>query len=94
MMEKGATRFDKLCHKVFGANGNGYDYLGRGTGVKCRRCGNEIETYYCEERLHFVECYHCKMRALVMAGNPAEAAYKTFGHAVHQMDGTGEEILE
>lgn len=34
-MEKGATRFDKLCHRLFSANGNGTDYLSRRTGVKC-----------------------------------------------------------
>lgn len=80
MMEKGATKFDKLCHKVFGANGNGYDYLGRDAGVSCRRCGGKIQYYYCEERLYLVECPHCSTKALVMARSAEEAACKTFGH--------------
>lgn len=84
--EKGATRFDKLCHQVFAANGNGTDFRGRETGVKCGYCGHELEAYYCESRLYLVECYHCKVRALVEAGSPAKAAYKTFGHAVYPVD--------
>ena len=33
------------------------------------------------------ECCHCKTRSLVMAGNPEQAAYMTFGHAVYHMEG-------
>lgn len=90
-VEKGATSFDKLCHKVFSANGNGADFLSRGTGVKCGYCGRELDAYYCESRLYVVECAHCKTRALVMAGSAREAAYKTFGHEVHPIDEMGEE---
>ena len=79
---KGATQFDQLCHRVFSANGNGTNYLSRRTGVKCGFCGYEIEAYYCESRLYMVECHHCKTKALVMAGNPEEAASKTFGHVM------------
>lgn len=86
MTEKGSTRFDKLCHQVFSANGNGTDFLGRETGVKCGNCGHELEAYYCESRLYLVECHHCKVRALVEAGSRQEAAYKTFGHAVYPVD--------
>lgn len=86
-MIKGATKFDQLCHKVFSANGNGTDFRGRGTGVKCGACGHELEYYYCKSRLYLVECCHCKTRALVMAGNPEQAAYMTFGHAVYHMEG-------
>lgn len=78
-MTKGATEFDKLCHKIFSANGNGYDYYSRKSGVRCSLCGQELETYYCEDRLHMVECYGCKTKALVMAGSPRIAALKTFG---------------
>lgn len=91
MMEKGATKFDKLCHKVFGANGNGFDYLSRGTGVSCRRCGGEILYYYCEERLYLVDCPYCSTKALVMARSAEEAACKTFGH---KAGGVGKEIME
>ena len=79
---KGATQFDQLCHRVFSANGNGTNYLSRRTGVKCGFCGYEIEAYYCESRLYIVECHHCKTKALVMAGNPEEAASKTIGHVM------------
>ncbi len=79
-MEKGATAFDKLCHKIFAANGNGTNYMSRGTGVSCGLCGAELEAYYCEEHLYLVECHGCKVKALVMAGSPKDAAYRTFGH--------------
>lgn len=79
MREKGATEFDKLCHKVFSANGNGTDFLSRATGQLCRWCGNDLEAYYCENRLFVVECPYCKMRALIMASNAQEAAFRTFG---------------
>lgn len=79
MREKGATEFDKLCHKVFSANGNGTDFLSRATGQLCRRCSNDLEAYYCENRLFVVECHSCKIRALIMANNAQEAAYRTFG---------------
>lgn len=90
-MTKGATKFDQLCHQVFAGNGNGTNYLSRRTGVRCGYCGHELEAYYCEERLYLVECSCCKTKALVMAGSPADAAYKTFGHAVYSVDEMGEE---
>lgn len=88
-MEKGATMFDKLCHKMFSANGK--NYKARETGVSCGRCGTELEAYYCEERLYLVECHKCKVKALVEARNPRDAAYKTFGHKVMSVDEMGEE---
>ena len=78
-MTKGATEFDKLCHRVFSANGNGTNYLGRGTRVRCGHCGRELEAYYCEERLYVVECNGCKLKALATARDPREAALETFG---------------
>lgn len=84
-------KLDYLCHNLFLANGNGVDYLLRETGVSCGACGRELEAYYCENRLYMVECHRCKTKALVMAGSPAEAAYKTFGHAVYPVDEMGEE---
>ena len=83
---KGATQFDQLCHRVFSANGNGTNYLSWRTGVKCGYCGYELEAYYCDERLYVLECHHCKIKALVMDGKQAEAAYKTLCHAVYQVD--------
>lgn len=88
---KGATKFDQLCHSVFAANGNGRNYYSRKTGVNCGSCGHGLEAYYCEERLYLVECQHCKTKALVVAGSPDEAAYKTFGHAVYPVEEMGEE---
>ena len=79
MAELGATKFDKLCHKLFTARDNGVDFLSRETGVKCRHCGNELVAYYCESRLYMVQCRHCKIRAVVMAKSRTEAAEKTFG---------------
>lgn len=88
---KGATKFDQMCHKLFEANANGTDYLGRETGVSCGYCGTELEVYYCESQLYLVECHKCKTKALVMARSPKQAAYKTFGHAVYSVEEMGEE---
>lgn len=79
MPELGATKFDKLCHKVFAARDNGVDFLSRETGVNCGHCGNKLVAYYCESRLYMVQCRHCMTRALVMANSRKEAAEKTFG---------------
>lgn len=79
MPELGATKFDKLCHKVFNARDNGVDFLSRETGVSCGHCGNKLVAYYCESRLYMVQCRHCKIRAVVMANSRKEAAEKTFG---------------
>lgn len=75
MREKGATEFDKLCHKVFDANWK--NYRAYGSGVKCR-CGCELEVYYCEEKLWLVECEACGTKALVKARDSRKAAYETF----------------
>lgn len=90
-MEKGATAFDKLCHKVFAAKGNGYVFMGSDCGVQCGMCGHDLSTYYCESGLYLVECEKCNVRALVMAGNAQEAAYSTFGNAVYPVDEMREE---
>lgn len=86
MTRKGATKFDNLCHQIFSANGNGTDYLGRESGIRCGHCGHELGTYYCESRLYLVECRHCKIKALVEARSPSEAAYRTFGHALYKAE--------
>lgn len=89
MIEKGATEFDKLCHKIFDANSK--NYRARQTGVNCR-CGYELEYYYCEEQLFLVECGQCETKALVKAKNPREAAYKAFAHKVIPINDMGEEL--
>ena len=76
---KGATDFDKLCHRIFDAEAHSMDYLSRDTHIRCRICGFSLCAYYCEERLYLVECEHCHKKALVKAGNPKIAAYETFG---------------
>lgn len=73
----GATNFDKLCHRIYSASGNGQDYLGRAADAICRNCQFPLHVYYCEERLYLVECKTCETKALVTAGNPREACYKT-----------------
>lgn len=77
-MMKGASNFDKLCHQVYNADGNGRDYIGKATGVTCRLCKSPLYAYYCEERLYLVECKTCEMKALVKAENPQVAAYRAF----------------
>ena len=89
--EKGRSEFDKLCHSIFTAKADGMDYLSKDTGVRCGTCGNYLDAYYCESRLFVVECPHCTIKALVMAGSPKEAAFKTFGHAVYPLEEMGED---
>ena len=81
-MMKGASNFDKLCHQVYNADGNGRDYIGKATGATCRLCKSPLYAYYCEERLYLVECKTCEMKALVKAENPQVAAYRAFGSEV------------
>ena len=81
-MEKGATKFDGICHKVFEANGEGGDFLENPTGIRCGKCGHELSGYYCEDRLYLIECRDCNIRALVMASGVQQAAYSTLAHVV------------
>lgn len=90
-MEKGATCFDKTCHQVFESEGKGADYLLRGSGVSCGTCGHELKTYYCESGLYLVKCDCCEKMAFVKDVNPLSAAYRTFGHALYNLDDIGEE---
>lgn len=84
--EKGAIAFDKICHRIFDAKDNGFDYLARPTGVHCCHCGHELNAYYCEERLYIVKCDACGIFSLVKAENPREAAYKTIAFPVEDVD--------
>lgn len=81
---KGATEFDKLCHRVF--DGARCDICWRSTGVHCAACGCELEYYYCEDRLVLVTCHACKKIALVKASSPAVAAYNAFGFPAEVSD--------
>lgn len=90
-MKPGVTKFDTMCHEIFGAKNDGFDYLAKETGVKCGRCGIELKAYYCESRLYVVECPSCKVKALAKAGSPIEAAYKTFGWPLETVEDIGEE---
>lgn len=82
-MMKGASNFDKLCHQVYNADGNGRDYIGKATGATCRLCKSPLYAYYCEERVYLVECKTCEMKALVKAENPQVAAYRALGIEVN-----------
>lgn len=77
---KGATAFDQCCHNVFSGHIDGlYRYAPRRSGVACGHCGYGLWVYYCEERLFLVECPQCRVKALVEARNPKEAAYMSLG---------------
>lgn len=86
MKDKGATEFDKLCHRVFEAK-DGEDYLARKAGVECGNCGTELMAYYCENRLYLVKCESCGMLALITASSPSDAAFQTFGDAIYSVGG-------
>lgn len=77
-MMKGATDFDKLCHRIYDADSSGKDYLTRRTNVFCENCGHRVYAYYCEDRLFLAECECCEKKVLVKASNPNEAASKAF----------------
>lgn len=83
--------FDKLCHKVFAARDNGVDFLSRNTGVSCGRCGHELVAYYCESRLYMVQCRHCGIKSLVLAGSRKEAAEKICGCAADVVEANSSE---
>lgn len=86
LSNKGATKFDHLCHTIIGAENDGFDYLARNTGISCGKCGRELKTCYCEKRLYVVECEHCGVKCLVEAGNPAQACYKTMAYPVKPVE--------
>lgn len=91
LSKKGGTKFDNFCHAIMGAENDGFDYLARNTGISCGKCGNELKTSYCEERLYMVECDHCGVKCLVEAGNPEQACYKTMAYPVESVDVFGVE---
>ena len=82
MKDKGATEFDKLCHRVFEAK-DGEEYLARKAGAECGNCGTELMAYYCESRLYLVKCDCCGIMALVTASSQSDAAYRTFGDLIY-----------
>lgn len=86
LSKRGSTKFDNLCHTIMGAENDGFDYLAKHTGISCGKCGHELKTYYCEERLYIVECEHCGVKCLVEAGCPAQACYKTMAYPVKPVE--------
>lgn len=91
LSKKGGTKFDNFCHAIMGAENDGFDYLARNTGISCGKCGHELKTSYCEERLYMVECERCGVKCLVQAGSPAQACYKTMAYPVESVDVFGVE---
>lgn len=90
LSKKGNTKFDNFCHTIMGAENDGFDYLARSRKISCGKCGHELKTYYCEERLYMVECENCGVKCLVEAGSPVQACYKTMAYPV----GAVEDIAE
>lgn len=80
-----STLTDKTANYLYNALFKGRPGVGdmvrfRETGVRCWRCGNPMEAYYCEEGLHAVRCGRgCPGVFLVKAGNPKSAAEKISG---------------
>lgn len=70
LSNKGANILDQLCHTI-----HQQDFPPLKSGISCGKCGHELKTYYCEDRLYMVECEHCGVKCLVEAGNPAQACY-------------------
>lgn len=85
LSDKGANILDQLCHTIYQQ-----DFPPLKSGISCGKCGHELKTYYCEERLYIVECEHCGVKCLVQAGSPAQACYKTMAYPV----GSVEDIAE
>lgn len=72
-IEKGATYFDKMCHKLYDKpKGQGFQVDG-----KCRCCGGSLMTYYCEDSLYLIVCDKCGTLALIKAVSPQVAANLT-----------------
>lgn len=90
LSNKGTTKFDHLCHTIFGADGNSVDYAQRGTGIVCGKCGHDLKVCYCEDRLYMVECECCDVKCLVEAANPAQACYKTMAYPVEPVEHIGD----
>ncbi|MFR1050284.1 MAG: hypothetical protein ACLSE7_00940 [Lachnospirales bacterium] len=72
----GAAIVDKAAHRVYLAAGSNDDVRWRPSGVKCKECGEELETYYCEERLYAVRCRKCETVMLVKSRGPGLAAIR------------------
>ncbi len=73
--EKGASELDKTAHRIYDfATGKSEGWYE--TDVICPRCGRELETSYCEERVYMVRCKHCKTVAITEGNSPKGAAEK------------------
>lgn len=70
----GATDVDKAAHRVFLAAADKEGIRWMPSGVKCKMCGGELDTYYCEERLYMVRCRKCETVMLLKSRGPGLAA--------------------
>ncbi len=72
---------DKAAHQIFAFAMDARNEL-PSVKEKCRHCGGNIQTHYCEKRLYTVRCLNCGISALAQASSPSEAAQKTIGELV------------
>ncbi|QRN86011.1 hypothetical protein JR334_01905 [Clostridia bacterium] len=72
----GASELDKSAHRVFNFSADKRANGWRETGVRCSRCGYELESSYCEERLYMVRCRNCGTITLVSGNSPTYTAGK------------------
>lgn len=70
----GATDVDKAAHRVLLAAESNEGVRWMPSGVKCKTCGGELDTYYCEERLYMVRCRQCEKVVLLKSSCPKFAA--------------------
>lgn len=70
----GACEVDKSAHRVYLAAEGKEGIHWMPSGVKCKTCGGELDTYYCEERLYMVRCIRCETVVLVKSSCPKFAA--------------------
>jgi lysyl-tRNA synthetase class I len=72
----GASELDKSAHRVHGFATDKRSEGWWNTHVICPRCGHELETSYCEERLYMVRCGRCETVTLTTGESPGDAAEK------------------
>lgn len=90
--KKGASQLDQSAHRIY-AFTTGKSEGWHQTGVICSRCGSELETTYCEERLYMVRCKHCKTTTIVEGKSPKDAA-ETIGIVAIPADEWQEDDLD
>lgn len=93
-MSKGASKLDKCAHSVFMFANDQRDNGWHDTGAYCARCGCELDTSYCEERLYMVRCRSCKTVTLAEACHPTAAAGKIGGSALQKTEVRPDEPIQ